>query len=453
MTTLIADSINYKMANVVHGEYQWAKQFPMEGANNYTLSANQGSTSTFQIVPSVINLAKFKLCGTLSLPDQGPNNYSFANVNGFKAIQRITVQPQGGPFVFDLTDVDRYLDIVSRRSFSFDDVQTWDCAQTYANAGAGTSFFEGLVPSNFPTATNVRLDNSAMVKPGQESQYITAGGANAATYFDFKIGFDKFVDTILALDHDLFWNTQLTITIYWNPLSKYTWMSTSATNPTTGAAALPVTAGAAIMTPYILVALQQNDIIKADIMNKCKSQSGLSIKIPFIYQQATPVNTGGNNITLYLNPGQGQYLQKIYWTAYPQGPAVNLYYDKNNLALAKITQYQTQLNGSNIQQYQIVPTSGDDFLTVRNSLRGSDTLSFNEFLYNWVHEENFCEENYQFLKTLFPEVPEDNLVDGIPMVAPLQYNVISVCAVNVMNVFFSVFLKTLRISGEIITLE
>jgi len=455
MTTLIANPINYKNTTVIHGEYQWTKLYPIEGLTNYQLASTQGTVTTFQISPNVFNLANIKLCGTLALGAQGANNYSFTNVNRFKAINRITVQPQAGraPFVMDLVNVDRYLDIISRKEFSFSDVQTWDPAQTYANARTGTTFFEGLIPSNFPAATGVRLDNSAMIKPGKESQWVCAGSVNAAEYLDFKIGFDKFVDTILAVNHDLYWNANLTVTIYWNPLNRYTWMSTFATNPTTGAAFLPITAGVAIQNPYLIIPIQDNKIIQKDIKERCMNQGGLTLKIPYIYQQATSINAGGNNFQIYFNSGQGNYLQKIHWTAYPQTPAIpNLTYDKNNLALAKITQYYTQLNGENIQQNIIIPTFADSFLMNRNVLRGSDTLSFNEFLYNWSHVENFCEENYKFLKDLFPEVPKDNLVDGIPMLNQIQYNIVSNSAVNLINVMFSVFLRTLRISGENITL-
>ena len=80
--------------------------------------------STFQLIPNVFNLFKSYLCGTVRIPLQGNNNYAWMNINGFKAIQRITVTIANGNPLLDLTDADRYLDIVSRRSFSFDDVQT-----------------------------------------------------------------------------------------------------------------------------------------------------------------------------------------------------------------------------------------------------------------------------------------------------------------------------------------
>jgi hypothetical protein len=453
MGTLLADSINYKQASVIKGQYQYFKSYPIEGLNNYPLTNNQGGTSTFNIVPNVINLAKSKLCGMISLPAQGAGNYSYLNINGFKAVQRITVQAQGGPILLETNDIDRYLDITMRKSFSFDDVQGWDAAITAT--GAPTTFFEGLAPSNFPTAINARLDNSSIAKMGMESLYVMQGATNAVTNWNFKIGFDKFVDTVLAVDHDLYWNSNLTVTIYWNNLARYCWLSTSATNPSTGAAALAVEAGAAISGPYIMLAIQRNELIKREIMEKCMSQNGLSIKIPYIYSQVLSIDAGGNNLQAYYNSGQGSHIKKIWWTCYQRTPATpNLVYDKDNRAFAKISQYQSQLNGVNIQQNPIVPTSGDGYLIERDTLRGSSILSFNEFLYNWSYCENFCEDNYQFLRTLFPEVPEENLIDGLPLLGgQVQYNIISTSVINVTNVLFTVFLRNLRISGEIISLE
>jgi hypothetical protein len=73
----------------------------------------------------------------------------------------------------DTNDIDRYLDITMRKSFSFDAAIT--------ATGAPTTFFEGLTASNFPTAVNARLDNSAIAKFGMESLYIMQGAVNAVT--------------------------------------------------------------------------------------------------------------------------------------------------------------------------------------------------------------------------------------------------------------------------------
>jgi hypothetical protein len=60
MSVLLSDSINYKQASGIKEQYQNSKSYPIEGLNNYPLANNQESTSTFNIVPNVINLAKSK---------------------------------------------------------------------------------------------------------------------------------------------------------------------------------------------------------------------------------------------------------------------------------------------------------------------------------------------------------------------------------------------------------
>ena len=404
-----------------------------------------------------MNLCKNRLFSTIMIPAQGAGNYSWMNVSGFKPISRVTVQPQGGSLVMDVNFFDRYMDCTARRCQKYSDVLTWDAAVPYnavaAIPGASGTFYEGLIPSNFAAAdTAVRLDNSALAK-NDESEYAVSSGANAAFYFDFKLSFDKLVDTILALDKDLYWKgDNLTVTIYWNSLANYCWMGTSGTNPTTGATALTTT-GAQIQNPYMFVAIEQNPLLCKEVMEKCTSAEGLSFKVGYPFEWMQSIATGGNNINTYYNSGQGSHIQKIYWTAYPTTPATpNLNYDKNNIANAKISQFQSFINGIAVQQYPFIPQNGDDFEYLREKLRGSDILSFNEYLYNWVWVEDFLGDDKQFLQDLYPSVPKENLVDGLPLIGQVNYQIVATSAAALSNYFFTVFLREIRIANSGITI-
>ncbi len=83
---------------------------------------------------------------------------------------------------------------------------------------------------------------------------------------------------------------------------------------------------------------------------------------------------------------------------------------------------------------------------MREKLRKSNMLSFNEYLYNWSYVENFTGDDKKFLKTLYPEVSEENLIDGLPLVGQLTYNVISTSVVNLTNYFFTIFQREIRIT-------
>ena len=206
---ILSDSINFKTKQLVHPKYQYTKQYPQESIGNYPLQAVQGPTTTFQLIPNVMNLSKCKLAGTILIPAQGDGNFTWMNVNGVKFIQRINVQPQGGGLMMDVNFIDRYSDCTARRCQKYADVLTWDAAVTYAAPatipGASGTFFEGLIPGNFATGAGVRLDGTAVAKT-EESEYVTCStAANTALYFDFTIELDKYLNSILSLDKDLYW--------------------------------------------------------------------------------------------------------------------------------------------------------------------------------------------------------------------------------------------------------
>ena len=217
---LSPSSINFKEGTIVHPTYQFLRVTPQEGISLYSTAT--GSQSTFQITPNVFNLAKSYLEYTITVPAQGAGNSVWMNTNGNHSIQRITVQPQNGPVLLDLSNFDRYLDVISRRTMALEDVLTRDIPTDYTAPngylGNGT-FFESLVPSNGATSY-VRLDNSA-VNRLSECQYVNSGAANTAYYYDVKLSFKDLIDTILAVNHDLwFGGNILTIIIYWNPVYK-----------------------------------------------------------------------------------------------------------------------------------------------------------------------------------------------------------------------------------------
>lgn len=458
MTTLLGDSINYHAGSVLHSTYQYTRVYPQEGQNSYTITNNAGPVLTFQIAPTVMNLSESSLLYTISLPTQGAANSTWMNVNGMKHLINVTVTTSAsGDYLMNIPDIDRYLDITARRSFAFEDVQTWDTAIPYNAAGAngGQSFYEGLVPTNFGAAQSTRLDGTASVKVGQESEYAISSALNTAFYLDVKFKFDKFVDTILAMNHNSYYaGSNLIITLSFAPLSKYCWLGTSAANPATGAAASAV--NATISNPYILLAVEKNESIANDIKARCNSEKGMTYRFPFVRvtsNLAVPQGTG--SIFSPFTVSLGQYLQKVWYGAYTTSPATpNLTYDKSNLANAKISLVQTKLNDIPLQQQAVIPALGEDYLFRRDELRGSDILSFNKHLYNWAWCDNFTEGHDQFLKTLFPGIPSDNLADGMPMTTEsLKYSIDFTNAAPLTNFIFSVWLREVTITGSLISIR
>jgi hypothetical protein len=443
----VSDEVNFKTATAVHGTYQYQKIYPQEGIQVYPTTAAQGPMCTFQIPASVINLGKSTLVGTFQSATQGAGNNSWLNVDGVPFIQQITLSTRSGTQICQLNDVDRYTNLTMRKHNRFQDVMTWDTVTTYAAANTGTSFFEGLSPSNAAASTLVRRDNTTMAKGGMESEYVVPGVANSATYFDFRIGLDKIHDTILALDRDLYFNGEIMVLqVLFNSLSNICYLGTSVANPTTGAA---VSAGAASFNnPYLYLAVEQDTVINMEIRAKFSSKEGASFKVPYVYRNALSVASPGNNLQITYNSGQGSHIKKIYWGAYTTGAVTNLTYDHSNLANARVSSFQTFVNTKPVQNYLFNPAAGDDWLLYRDKTRSKDILSFNEYLYNWCYVDDWTMAG-GFLNTVFPDVPASNIVDGIPLMhGEVIYQINATSAVNLNNYVFAVLQREVRINSE-----
>jgi len=455
MTTVLAESINYHSAHVLHSTYQYTKVLPVEGLGSYTVTNGAGPVMTFVIAPKVVNLAESSLIYTISLPTQGAAAASWMNINGMKHFSQVTVQAANSDYLMLIPDIDAYLDITARRSHAFNNVQTWDQATSYAAAAAlgNQTFYEGLIPSNYVNANDARLDGTPSVKTGQESIYALGSGLNMAFYLDVKFKLDKFVDTVLAMNHNSYYaGNNLTITITFAPLSRYCWSGTSNANPNTGAVASAV--NATINFPYLLLAVEKNEAIVRDIVARCNSQAGMTYRIPFVRFSKQAIPQGVNSVTAQWTSSMGKYLQKVWLGVYATNPATpNLIFDKSNLADAKLTLIQSKVDDIPIQQQAVDPGIGEDFLFRRDELRGSDILSFNEHLYNYAWCDNFTEKHDQFLKTLFPDIPSENLIDGIPMSRDqFKYSVDFTSAAALTYYIFSVWLREVTITGSLITI-
>jgi hypothetical protein len=445
--SIVSDELNFKHATAAHGTYQWQKIYPQEGQQNYPVTASQGPTNTFQLPANVMNLGKSDLVFTFQTATQGAGNYSWINVNGSQFIQQINLSTRSGTQILQLNDVDRYLNLTLRKESKLEDVLTWDTVSPYTAAGAGTSFFEGLSPSNATLSNSVRLDNTAMVKPGMECEYVVAGAANSATYVDCKIGMDKIHDTILALNRDTYWRGEiLVLQVLFNNLNNICYLGTSGTNPTTGAAV--ATGAAQIMNPYFYLAVEVDPAIQQAIITKFSSAEGASFKTGYVYRNSLSLPQGGNNLQITYNSGQGSHIKKIYWGVYTTGAATNFVYDHSNLANARITSFQTLINTKPIQNFLFSPAAGDDWILYRNKTRSRDILSFNEYLYNWCYCDDFTSDR-SILNTVYPDIPTGNIVDGIPLMhGEIIYQVNASSAAALTNYVFTIIQREIKVNAE-----
>ena len=204
--------------------------------------------------------------------------------------------------------------------------------------------------------------------------------------------------------------------VYFGPISKICYSSTSGNNPSAGvksatantdASIGPVSGAAAAyvvpVTPInfqLMLAIETNQDLRTLTMNKVAT-SGLSYLVSYV-QAFKNSNTGtSQNISIQLDQGNGRSLMKVYHALYNNQEDLDTAYDHANTPTVatvtdtaaapvnqKILQYYTQLNGKRQQDLTLDCTQSGPFLDYmqhRRQIRGSILRNLNVYQYNWFH--------------------------------------------------------------------
>lgn len=457
--------VTYKPKQHVYGKYMFKQILPQQNVASLVLSPTSSNQHTYYMQSDVVNLSQCFIRFRLTVPAQGAGTYINAALGGCKAITNISVVPQGGQELAGLVQVDCYLDTVTPFETSFKSLRSKDYVQAFTGgAGTKTCEFEGATMPDGSQAASISthyLDGSLIQRlDASMTEVITSVAANAALAIDYCIPFLMFYNTILALDRDLYFANQTTITITYNTLSRLFWTSTANTNPQTGAAACGT--NGTITAASMLIAVQQDVPIKNSVIEACNK--GLELIVPYVVSYNNTYPTGQVAASFPVTNAQGTRLTKVYTSAYPSGATIGLDYNKSNAtpqagAAANgygtiISQFQTYVNSLPLQLSPLNCANGDDYVFNHSLIEGSAVTSMNDYYAgNWVWKESFIGIDKKFLRDQFPSLDENNLVSGIPLgdqQLTYQFNGISTANTNVF-VFF-VTQRLLKIEGPIMLL-
>lgn len=336
---------------------------------------------------------------------------------------------------------------------------------------------------------------------------------------NFRFPFKKLKHTIFGIDKTIYIGRILYLRIVWNSVDKIMFEVTdgtatnqfsnylpfsfgSATAVVNGVATAPLVAtvqkagsiagGVNITNLYMYLAKEQNILVENELKNKI-ANGGLRLLIPWVsqFKQNIPASPM-NNITLRITNALGKRLLKIYWAPYNAYEKWNYAYDhtifpQNTIyqgtddtanynagnsnpssptTVQKLNTFYTMINNVRTTQYNLfcnynssatnaMANYNEDFDIRKNRLRGSCIMSRPEYYYNWVWEENFCDNIALSDKPLSND--QDNFLDGIDISQnEVKYDIFAYQGgSNNINVNYYVYictLKELTITPEGITL-
>lgn len=398
---VIAKELDYSISHVSHPKYNFTKILPLQGNGTVNISATSSVEVLMEIPPKTMNKSESIMGGTLTPIVQADDVYNWIYVDNCPMLQEIDLMTRSGQYLCRLEDVPNYLKMVAKPTTLFSDFITFDQ-------------LNGLYPTRAIPAAGDKPDNKddKTTCPYTESKYVQAGDNKTATpVINFQIKFSRLIDTIFALDKDVYYGGEiLVLRLVFNPSNRIGFTSTSATDPTAGTAANGL--GMTITNLTLWLAIEA----KMDLANFIQDMTrtkGQTLLIPYVSRIKTNQTASTNqNVSVRLNRGHGLRLRRIYHSVFSTAETLNTAYDNNNYTYVsatsrtpgkKVSSYYTMTNNVPNQQSTLSCANFEDYLNMRTFLDGSVIQDRHMFYYNWVHIDDYTQiSNPQEIKSSSP---------------------------------------------------
>lgn len=436
---LESPEIDYNVASFAHSQPRLVRILKEGGTQTATVG---GSTEEikFTIPAGTYNLAKSMLTYAADVENDATVTWYMWFKADILPIQEIRLTTQeGGYELTKLTFVDHYSRIVPKAETPLEKYLTNDRGDVIYPSLSATNNYPG--PSNQAAVPNA-LDPRYWIVHHQ-----------ALTVSQYKnIELSTFKNTLLALDKMVYYPEPLQLTVVFK--DRNSWYHESKSNSRPDGA----DAGGADRRDA------QQDIKLSDIALYMKQESDPTIdaecKAAVLHAPAdqpftlmVPVTTGrkmvgsaGNNggFQINLSSAMGTRLQRVY--AIPQDASESKHsrYLSTNSMGTRVRSFQTRFNSVNVQPHAVSSTGGEDYLHVRQLLKGSVFMGRDSYMRDW-----FILDDYSGItddvESMYPP-GKHNLVTGKKVNAGDIFELVTDNAVAVQWYVYIVGQRVLRIA-------
>lgn len=440
-------SIDYSQKALKHGTLQYQQVF----SNQYgsPININTGNTITvFNLPTEVFNLSESILMYTVQLPAPTTGHYIWTYEDTIGEIQHIQFYGSNNQFICDIDNFQNYYKVVVKRETGQKEFLTNDALNGVYPSNSLNNVVPALRSANGrASATPVISAANPSDQNYREPAYFSVGALNSAVSYQVQLPFKEIHNTILSMDKNLYFGGITYIKIFWGPISKVCYMSTSNANPSAGS---PVAYASATTSPLIsnlqlMLAIESNPDERASVINMVNS-GGLSMMIPYAQSYKNPNNNSSQNINLQLDAGSGRTMLKMYHSVFANNEDLDTAYDCSNVGVPTITippteplvpqkvlQYYTQLNNKRVQNITIDCTVDGfftDYMQQKNSLVGSILENRNVYQYNWHHMDDWSDFTPDYVQSGNSELLSGVALGGVPItwtfvgskMTPANYN-------------------------------
>lgn len=374
----ISSQLNFTKNNVVHPQYRLQQIVPQTGSADISITSSGGQYVQFAIpMDLVYNLSRSYLTFTMTPAAGGASTYNLT--------PKCVMAPINGIQFFNTKNlllVDQRSLNVASKVFHMPLTSLEDSSSMDRYSGGGSRAGEFFRQSNSLNTDNNRFDNTDADVSYTEVQYFEAGGSNTATPVHYiKLPLNRILHSLFEVDKDLYFNSIMYLRINFEASSRIYWASASATDPTSSAAAY--TGSVTISSATLYLAVESDNEIAEDLKNKVKSDSGLIVLTDFMRTDTQNIAGTSKSLESIVNRNDGMFLKRVYTGVLHNTTTSYTMYDTTNISGAKVTSFYTTLNSKRLQDYNITCANDDDYMLLKDRLKGSCILSANVYDYNW----------------------------------------------------------------------
>ena len=404
--------------------YRYNKNIPTSGSQTFTLGASSTTNCQFELASNCYNLSKSKLVFDISFPatsNAGTTaKYNICHADPLALFDRIQLYTRSGIQLVDLTSANNFSKMVTpyltkskelaqRSSGGLTVDATSNAFSGCVNTTASQLVpVQGIQPSlvstyavNAIATENQRPDGSAPHVPINEHRYLFAGAVGTDDpptltghlSLSYQLNLGIVYDTLLSINKDLYWDTNLILSITFAPHSKFAFTSNTLTMGGLLVANTANCTSCTVSNTSLFLAMETNQ----DIINQLRTKvqtTGMTLQIPYVYSQKYLSGAASTSSSLFqrFNSGMGQRLIRFYYSAFHNVETAMTAFDNSN-RVAKLTDIYTSLNNQRLQEYPLNLAKSEDYLFNEANFEDSCILSSNIYKYNWIHCDNFGNSN------------------------------------------------------------
>jgi hypothetical protein len=386
--------IDYSVKTVdVLPKYKFSKLYQQTGGSALTIAATS-QESVFELPTRCMNLSRSSLSFNIVIPpavDPADGVTAVAKYNrlflaAVAPIRQIQLYTRGGVFLCDINNFDRYSNIVGLAETTKEDAVIDNPDRT---AGFASNTRQYLTVTG--NKENYLYDDTVVLSnnPYEPKYAATGTAAPGASTYNIHIPFTAVSNTVLSIDKDFYFNEVVLLKITWNDKNSWGVDTTNATQMDGGAAAF---SDIALSDLRLYLALETDMMICAGIIETVRT-TGMTTIIPYAYQFKTSLAQNENhNVSIRLNRAHGRNLKKIYHTMYTSNGTLNSRYYHSNQDKLNYLSYNTSVDNVRRQEFDVVTKYDEDYLIIKDILKGTIMEDINTFRNNWFILDKFDDE-------------------------------------------------------------